>query len=197
VARFENLAKPRKPFVVAEEYVGPNRRKGARISEGYSLLQVPNSLRAKAFESIHPTQVQDAIDRAWAEVLDKQSRIRRNAITVLSTRILKYYDGQGTEAELRRDLKYLVGKAEELIGKHRNTDSQHVAEIAACMGAVALRIMRSPQAPSRTDVKLMPHLSDATRISSQSPKQSIRTVREIAGLIRDYLAMQARADANS
>ena len=189
-ARFEALTRPRKPFVVAESYIGPNRRKGSRVTEGYSLVQVPNSLRSKVIDGVHPTQVQDTIDHGWKLVLDAQSRSRRNAITVLTRRILNFYDGQGSPEELKRDLGYLVSKAEELIDKHRRTDTQHVAEIAACMGAVALRMMEAPTAPQPQDVQLIPHLSIATRMSAQSPKESIATVREIVELIRDYLGQE-------
>jgi CheY-like chemotaxis protein len=186
-SRFENLTKPRKPFVVAESYIGPNRRKGSRVTEGYSLVQVPNSLRSKVIDGMHQTQVQEAVDHGWRLVTEAQSRSRRNAITILTRRILTYYDGQGSPEELRRDLGYLVAKAEELIDRHRRTDTQHVAEIAACMGAVALRMSQSPTKPTRTDVRLIPHLSIATRMSSQSPQESIAAVREIVDLIRAYL----------
>jgi DNA-binding response OmpR family regulator len=186
-SRFEALTRPRKPFVIAESYIGPNRRKGPRVTEGYSMVPVPNSLRSKVVDGLHPTQVQEALDHGWKLVIEAQSRSRRNAITVLTRRILNFYDGKGSPEELRRDLGYLVSKAEELIVRHRRTDSQHVAEIAACMGAVALRMIESPMAPQPKDVKLIPHLSIATRMSSQSPKESIATVREIVELIREYL----------
>jgi CheY-like chemotaxis protein len=186
-SRLQALTRQRKPFVIAESYIGPNRRKGQRVTEGYSLLPVPNSLRSKVVDGLHPTQVQETIDRGWRLVTEAQSRTRRNAITSLTRRILNFYDGKGSPEELRRDLSYLVSKAEELIDRHRRTDTQHVAEIAACMGAVALRMMESPTAPKPKDVKLIPHLSIATRMSAVSPKESIATVREIVALIREYL----------
>jgi hypothetical protein len=54
---------------------------------------------------------------------------------------------------------------------------------------VARRIVQSPIKPKRTDVRLMPHLSVATRKSAMSPEEAVETVREITVLIRDYLGV--------
>lgn len=185
--RFDIMTRPRKPFIVGDSYVGPNRRRIPRAGDAYHMVSVPNSLRSKSVDNLHPTQVQDLIDRAWVEVADRKSRSRRDVIGVLTRRVMSFYDGQGSPDELRRDLRYLMVKAEELIRRHWETETAHVAEIAACMSGVARRIMQSPTDPGETDLKLMPHLADATRISSQSPNESVDTVREIVGLIRGYL----------
>lgn len=189
-ARFDNLARPRKPFVVAEEYIGPNRRKALRRGDGFGFVEVPNSLRGKTVDNMHPSQIQRAVDRAWREVAERQAGFRQDAISTLTDRILAYYNGRGTELELRRDLNYLVAKAETLIARHRDSDTAHVAEIAACMTGVARRIVQNPGSAKRTDIRLMPHLSDATRLSAMSPDEAVETVREITKLIRDYLKVR-------
>jgi hypothetical protein len=83
-----------------------------------------------------------------------------------------------------------VTKAESLIARHRDSDTAHVAEIAACMTGVARRIVQNPGSVKRTDIRLMPHLSDATRLSAMSPEDAVETVREITVLIRDYLKVR-------
>ncbi len=188
-ARFDNLARPRKPFVVAEEYIGPNRRKALRRGDGFSFIDVPNSLRNKTIDNMHVTQIRHQIARSWRDVSEKQGSYKQNAISTLTSRIMTYYDGRGTEEDLHRDLGYLVDKTETIINRHRNTKTSHVAEIAACMTGVARRIIESPTRPRRTDVRLMPHLSSATRQSALSPDEAVETVREITGLIRDYLGV--------
>lgn len=189
-ARFEVLTRPRKPFVVAEEYIGPNRRKALRRGDGFSFVDVPSSLRSKAIDSMHATQIQKAIDRSWRDVSERQAGFRQNAINTLTERIIAFFSGRGTEDELRRDLAYLVDKAEALIARHRDSDSTHVADIAACMMGVARRIVINPAVAKWTDIRLMPHLSDATRLSAMSPDEAVETVREITALIRDYLGLR-------
>jgi CheY-like chemotaxis protein len=195
ISRFEAMTRPRKPFVVAEEYVGPNRRKALRRGDGYGFINVPNSLRSK-IDNTHPSQIRYAIDRAWRDVADRQGGFKQEAISTLTARIMSFYDARGAagvdgdEEILRRDLGYLVAKTERIIDRHRNASTAHVAEIAACMTGVARRIIESPTAPRVTDVQLMPHLSRATRKSALSPEEAVETVREISGLIRDYLGLR-------
>jgi len=188
-SRFDALTRPRKPFVVGETYIGPNRRKTPRAGDGFNLLEVPNSLRSKSIDKLHVTRVRDAVDRAWSEVEDRIRRSRRDAIGTLTKRVLGFYDGRGTTDELQRDLRYLIAQGEELISRHRNTETAHIAEIAACMTVVTRRIMRSPTAPAPKDVKLMPHLAGATRMSVRAPTDAVDTVGEIVELIRDYLKL--------
>ncbi len=189
-SRFDNLVRPRKPFVVAEEYVGPNRRKALRRGDDYGFVAVPNSLRSKAIDNMPPSQVRRAIDRTWKEVVERQGVFKHDAIKTLTDRIVSYYDSGGSDTvELRRDLGYLVEKTQVIIERHRRADTAHVAEIAACMTGVARRILQWPAAPRQSDVRLMPHLSEATRKSAGSPDEAVETVREISMLIRDYLRM--------
>ncbi|HEY1720207.1 MAG TPA: response regulator [Magnetospirillaceae bacterium] len=187
--RFDNLARPRKPFVVGEEYIGPNRRKALRRGDGFSFVNVPNSLRCKTVDSMHVTQIRQQVARAWRDVSEKQGSYKQDAINTLTTRIMTYYDGRGTEEDLRRDLGYLVSKTETIINRYRNSETAHVAEIAACMTGVARRIIQSPTRPLKTDLRLMPHLSTATRQSALSPDEAVEAVREITMLIRDYLGL--------
>lgn len=186
-SRFDAMERPRKPFVVAEEYVGPNRRKALRRGDGFGFIDVPNSLRSKTVDNMHASQVERAIGRAWRGVVERQAEFKQDAINTLTKRIMAYYDHGGSEDNLRRDLGYLVAKTERIIEFHRDADTPHVAEIAACMTGVARRIIKSPSAPRRTDVRLMPHLSMATRKSALSPDEAIETVFEIIMLIRAYL----------
>jgi len=188
--RFDNLIRPRKPFVVVDSYVGPNRRKTPRVGDGINLVAVPNSLRSKSIENLHPTRVRDAIDRAWNDVEERMSRTRRDAIGTLTKRVLSFYDGRGSPDELRRDLRYLVQQGEELVVRHRGGDTVHIAEIAACMTVVARRIMQSPMEPHSKDIRLIPHLAGATRMSVRAPTESVETVGEIVDMIRDYLKLR-------
>ena len=186
-SRFDAMVRPRKPFVVAEEYVGPNRRKALRRGDGYRFIDVPNSLRSKTVDHVHASQIQRAVVYAWREVVERQAGFKQEAINTLTARILSHYDVGGSEENLRRDLGYLVAKAETIIERHRDSDTAHVAEIAACMVGVARRILQSPTSPRRKDLRLMPHLSTAARKSAVAPDEAIDTVVEITLLIRNYL----------
>ncbi len=187
--RFDSLTKARKPFVIAETYFGPNRRKAPRPGDEEGMIDVPNTLRAKVVDNTHRNDVAKSVREAWADVLRRKQVRRPRALTVLTDRIMAFYDGRGTEEELRRDLGYLVAKSDELITMYKDSDAPHIAEIAFSMGGIVRRIMTSPMRPKKTDMRLMPHVTEATRLSTQSPQESADTVREVAEMIRSYLKM--------
>lgn len=185
--RFDALAKAKRRFVVTGAYVGPNRRKTTRPSDAEYMVNVPNTLRSKINDGLKPSQLTTLIDETLLRVQNKKAHSRPRAITALTTQILGYYEGRGTEEELRRDFAHLIEKCEELVKSHKVSDAAHIAEVAASMAKLAEKIARAPMTPSKIDLELLTNLSAAMRRSLLSTDESIAAAREIAKTVRNFL----------
>ncbi len=195
VNRFEQLLKPRRPFAVTESFIGPNRRQAQRPGENAYLVVAPNTLRLKIFEKLVGSDVQDRINRSWGEISERRIRVRPGAILDLSERVLAFFNGEGSEEALHRDLSYLVQKGEELIARCEGTGEIHLNELADSMRGVVQGLTVAPYGKRRTHARLMPDLSRAAHKSLNRPQASIDTVREIARVVRDWLDDGALVEA--
>ena len=189
IERFEHLLRQPRSFIVAEAYIGPERRKRPREGEAELPLPVPHTLRSKVAEKTHPTEVSGQVSKAWLQVAVTMASRPPRAIKLLTNRVLEFFEGGGVEAELRRDLLHLAEKAEELVKRHKSTETSHIAEVASGMAGVVRRIAETPFPPKRLDMRVFPEVSDATRLSVSAPKKSADTVREIADLVHESLKL--------
>ncbi|HEY1721907.1 MAG TPA: response regulator [Magnetospirillaceae bacterium] len=185
--RFEQLTKPRRPFAITESFIGPNRRQGMRPGENVQLVQVPHSLRHKLVEQLQRFEVQQRIDRSWREVAERKSRVKPEAIYALSDRVIAFFHGKGSEETLKRDLRYLVEKSEELILRCEGIGAHHLNELATSMRGVVRGLVMAPENKRRTHARLMPDLTRAAHLSLAKPDDAIETVVEIARAVRDWL----------
>jgi DNA-binding response OmpR family regulator len=187
MARFEMLVKPRRPFAVTESFIGPNRRQGLRPGENTILVHVPHCLRSKLIDRLQRFEVQQRIDSTWREIEERKTRVKPEAIYTLSDRVIAFFQGKGTEEMLRRDLRYLVEKSEELILRCEGSGEVHLSELASSMRGVVRGLVMAPHARRRTHARLMPDLSRAAHQSLAKPGDSVGTVREIAQVVREWL----------
>lgn len=185
--RFEQLSKPRRPFAITESFIGPNRRTAMRPGENAQLVHVPHSLRFKLVEKLQRFEVQQRIDRTWREVAERKSRVKPEAIYALSERVIAYFQGKGTEEMLKRDLRYLVEKSEELILRCESTGAEHLNALADSMRGVVRGLVMAPEDKRRTHARLMPDLTRAAQMSLNKPDDSVDTVVEIARVVREWL----------
>jgi CheY-like chemotaxis protein len=187
LGRFEQLVKPRRPFAITESFIGPNRRQAVRPGENVQLVHVPHSLRFKLVERLQRFEVQQRIDSTWREVAERRNKVRPEAIYTLSDRVLAYFRDGGDEEMLKRDLRYLVEKSEELILRCEGTGATHLNALASSMRGVVRGLVMAPEAKRRTHARLMPDLTRAAHKSLARPDDSVETVVEIARVVREWL----------
>ena len=91
---------------------------------------MPHCLRSKLIDRLQRFEVQQRIDSTWREIEDRKTRVKPEAIYTLSDRVIAFFQGKGTEETLRRDLRYLVEKSEELILRCEGSGEGHLSELA-------------------------------------------------------------------
>lgn len=72
VERLAFMIDGRKPFVVTSDYVGPDRRKGARDGIQIPLVDVPNTLRRKAIRDYAPAEIEQHTEAALRAINDQK-----------------------------------------------------------------------------------------------------------------------------
>jgi CheY-like chemotaxis protein len=185
--RFDQLTRDRRPFAITESFIGPNRRHMVRPGENVQMVHVPNSLRFKLVDKLPRFEIQRRIDSTWREVAERRSRVRPEAIFALSDRVLASLEKGGDESALKRDLRYLVEKSEELILKCESLGAVHISDLANSMRGVVRGLVIAPQHKRRTHARLMPDLTRAAQLSIARPDDDADTVTEIARVVRDWL----------
>lgn len=72
IERLSFMIDGRKPFVVTSDYVGPDRRKGAREGIQIPLVDVPNTLRRKAIRDYAPDEIEQHTEAALRAINDQK-----------------------------------------------------------------------------------------------------------------------------
>ncbi|MGH3266362.1 MAG: response regulator, partial [Trebonia sp.] len=128
-SRIEALTFNRKPFVVTANYIGPDRRKQPRVDrQPVPLIEVPNTLKAKATGDVDVVSLQQSIDAAIASVnRDKQHRNAAH-IEYLVDHILPAYREGRRDAELDGHLRELLMTGEDVARRLTGTRFGHVAK---------------------------------------------------------------------
>ncbi len=139
IERIDCLANRRKPFVVTSERIGPDRRKDASRESEIPLIDVPNTLQAKAQSiAINAGSLQQKIDDALTEV--NEQKLLRHAFQVgfLVGVIVPTYDAGKFEPEILDEIKLLVFVARDVERRMRGTQYEHVSGLCQTLiGLVA------------------------------------------------------------
>ncbi len=187
--RINAFTRGRKLFAVTESYIGPDRRREMRlVEEAGELIEVPNTLRSKVVDGLGSDQVRRLVRDAKADVEERKVRSRYAAIVRLTRNILACYDGKGAEQELLRDLARLIERADDLVRNHRDTEYDHVAEIAGSIATLGRRIALTPLDPGKIELRLLANLADAVYQARTAADEATQVAREIAQAVFNYIA---------
>ncbi len=162
LGRIEQLASERKNFVVAGDYVGPNRRGGGR-HEGTAIpeFNVPNPVRAKARGEASPQDLQHTIDQIGMMITEEKLKHYAWRIGDLVDRVIPHYQAgtpsEGVVEHLDRLLS-VAGEARRCVGI---TSHAHVGDLCDSLIAVAEEVRRNPLAPRAQDLHLLPQTAAA------------------------------------
>ena len=185
-SRIEALTFNRKPFVVTANYIGPDRRKHARPDkQQVPLIDVPNTLKAKAMGDVDVVSLQQSIDAAIASVnRDKQ---HRNAAHVeyLVKQILPAYSERRIDAQLDGYLRELLVTGEDVARRLIGTRFGHVAKLCQALVAVARRLAQAGGSPSEKDLRLLPELAKSIRVAFAGSQRTAEMAQEISDAITE------------
>lgn len=196
VRRLDGFTRGRKPFVVTETFIGPNRR-AARRDDGSDddLTPVPNTLRVKVVFNDRLPALGQLLQLGQSRLDRKKSETRLKAVTRLARRLVDLHKQanlagpQVASGEWRRTLALLVEKADEITLEHKGTSARdHIAEIGARIGQLARRWTEAAERPPAVEVVLVAQLSDALVGAFAENEDVPEIAREIASVVDSFLA---------
>jgi len=188
VERVDKLIRDRKPFVATRNYVGPTRRGASRSDESESeFIEVPNTLRGKVVNKLGDGALWRAIGRTVAAVGEKMAEHPLAGVDRLIHRLLAWEDGD--EEEQCRDFARLVSHCIEISRHYRDTDLDHVADLAQALANLAQRTAaQAPTALRAIDLDLMRSLGSIIRGAIDAADESKSAVHDIATMVDHYTA---------
>ncbi|WP_135078716.1 response regulator [Terasakiella sp. SH-1] len=180
------LIERRKPFVVTTDYIGPDRRKENRPgTQEIPLVDVPNTLAAKATGAYDPHMVQHEINKALWNVNGQKIERHVFQVAYLVERIVPAYKaGEITKANLSLVIK-LMKVARDIVKRLEDSDYGHIADLADTLVTVTKSIWDSGQEPKNKDLDLLPELSAALSATFRADAVSATAVQKIRSSIQD------------
>ncbi len=158
--RIDDLIESRKKFVVADNYIGPARRK----DQGEAGIEAPNTLRAKATgEKLSFSEVEAMINKAMGEMKTANLDIIGVQIAAHITNLVPMLQRAGRlDPSIRQELLSLLDVTDTSTDKLSGTKFEHVTELCESVGNVASSILAARGGtPEPKDVQLLKPLSQA------------------------------------
>ena len=172
--RINTMVQDRVPFVVTRDYVGPDRRKDAERSPGRSLMEVPNTLRAKALGEWNAVEVERDIKRAIVEVRTRKMEIQAIDIAHFVELMIEHLDTPGAKLEHSR----LVQLRKVLINLFKTANRlkmTHLDELSQATIPVIDTLLEAYAEPSMNDLELLKQMSMAIR-TALNPEARVKDV---------------------
>jgi DNA-binding response OmpR family regulator len=195
ISRIGAFSRRRNPFIVTPAYIGPTRRAERRAdgSDDDSMIEVPNTLKAKAAQSSRAADVQALVQSAVNGLNEKKAQSGLRVVCRLARRLHQLHPQPGQAEEIVRIVRTLAGKADELTLEHRNSaTTRHVAAIGERIARLARRgeSLPIPVPPSTVEVNLLLQLSDAALAAflNTGTGKGAGVVPEIVAVVEEYLA---------
>ena len=182
--RINALAFNRKPFVVTAMYIGPDRRKQPRPGrQEVPLLDVPNSLNAKATGIMDVAEMQRAVDDMIRQF--NQHKLERDAshIDYLVNKILPAYQSNQIDTALRRNLRELTLTTQDSLHRVAGTKYEYISKLCKAMISLVSRLAKQPQQPAGKDLKLLPELAAAIRVAFEDGQSAAAAAQDISAEI--------------
>lgn len=187
--RIKTLVAKRKPFVVTSDYIGPDRRRdaGRNPGDGIPLIDVPNTLRAKAIgEPINVGELQAAVGEVMAEINDQRLVRHSYQINFLVGMILPAYQNNEVTPEIRIHVSRLADVSSEVESLLAGSRFEHVGELCQTMSGVAQSIRGNWREPNGKDVELLKPLSQAILAGFNPDKDSSDMASEITSMVSKF-----------
>ena len=187
--RVMSLTQTRNKFIVTSDYIGPTRRTKARPEEaeaGVREIEVPNPVKDKA-NGVKMAEIDAAIVEATRTV--NLRKLERDAYQVvwLTDKILPFYrasdaDGEPDKAVIQL-VNRLVAVSDEIGVRLKGTQFDYVGDLCGSLQTVASGIQASPLDPPKRELKLLPELANAVKVSLAGNPDEASVARDIASTV--------------
>ncbi len=182
--RILSIINDRMPFVVTNDYIGPDRRASKRRDPRVPLIDVPNTLRTKAVGRNVVMSDLIAQTEGVASDINNQRLVRHSYQVALTVElILRSFDQRMEGLVFRGHVQQLVDMTLEISHRIAGSQFEHSGQLCINLMDVAISVSENWRSPSAKDMDLLKPLSDAILASFNPAKDSADTANEIASLV--------------
>ncbi|WP_025897788.1 response regulator [Sneathiella glossodoripedis] len=170
--RVHGLVNARKPFIVTEDYVGPERRQIVRgLSQG-SLMIVPNSLKAKVENKPELDASPENIELAMTAIKDRRVSIFTEQFLRLSSKTVSMGAALKELDDRQALIEKMISMNEELLRLIQGTEYIHVETLCSAFHDVLGRVYKSAKELTEQDKELMFQIPFAIHTACKEVRKS-------------------------
>jgi DNA-binding response OmpR family regulator len=177
--RIEALVHTRKPFVVTSDYIGPDRRFLDDRESEIELVDVPNSLQAKALGQYNAARMKDEIAAARADINGQKIDRQAFQVSYLADKILEGFQ-EGDLSNAGSKLNELKKVTNDLKTRAFSAGAKDLEELCVPLRTVVQSLIDSRGKFTKKDLSLLKQLSLAVRASVLPGATGNASVRDIA-----------------
>lgn len=179
--RISILVRNRKPFVVTEEYFGPDRRSLEARANDAGTVMVPNALRARAegLPDLGPNA--DTIAETLSQLRKVKVRNIARRMWAITDVLFKAYEDPSLPDWIDRELEQIVKSGR---GFHESIPSRDLAQLGSLCDSV-LKVARRMhgERPMIKNLELLEQSALALRVAAQLGGDSAVAVSEISNAL--------------
>lgn len=170
--RVLGLVNARKPFIVTEDYVGPERRQIVRgLSQG-GLMIVPNSLKAKVENRPDLDATPENIELAMSAIKDRRVTIFTEQFLRLSSQAVSMGVVSNELDDRHAIIQQMRMMNKELLRLIRGTEYDHIETLCGAFDDVLRRVEKSTKNLSSQDKELMFQIPFAIHTACRQVRKS-------------------------
>jgi DNA-binding response OmpR family regulator len=189
LGRIDALVFNRKPFVVTSDYIGPDRRDENARDENIPVVDVPNTLRQKAFgENVNYDEVMSIVKDVMVTINEHRLKRHSYQIAFLVRLIDEGLSAPQKDASVPDFIRRLSDVARDMGERLIGSRYEHVNDLCITMIETASRIAMRPTEAEAKDIALLKPLSDALIVGFNPDKQSADMASEINGMLTNFAA---------
>lgn len=176
--RIEALVHSRKPFVVTSDYIGPDRRFLDDRDSDIELVDVPNSLRAKAIGNYNAAELKEEIAAARADINGQKIDRQAFQVSFLADSIIESFQ-DGDLSNAGQKLSELKKVTNDLKMRAFSAGEKDLEELCVPLRTVVQSLIDSRGKFTKKDVSLLTQLSMAVRASVRPGVKGTASARDI------------------
>lgn len=180
--RIEALVHSRKPFVVTSDYIGPDRRFLDDRGNEIELVEVPNSLRAKALGRFDAAQLKNEIAAARADINGQKIDRQAFQVSLLADKILEGFQ-EGDLSNAGQKLAELKKVTNDMKMRAFSAGSKDLEELCVPLRTVVQSLIDSRGKFTKKDLNLLGQLSLAVRAAVRPGVAGSVSARDITNMV--------------
>jgi len=180
--RIEALVHARKPFVVTSDYIGPDRRFLDDRGNEVELVEVPNSLRAKALGQYDAARLKEEIAAARSDINDQKIDRQAFQVAFLGDTILEGFRA-GKLSNPGQKLAELKRVTNDLKMRSFSAGSKDLEELCVPLRTVVQSLIDSRGKFAKKDLELLAQLSMAVRAADRPGALQTQSAQDIRKMV--------------